>query len=85
MAYVVWWCGFIVYYYVYLYTYVHCGRCVFSRDIPEELWSGIQKYFYRCVARTAGLQAAFVNPTKVYAYMHMCMYMCRYRQLVMEV
>jgi midasin len=40
------------------------------RGIPEGLQSDIQKYFYCCLGRFAGLQAAFDLPTKV-LYKHL--------------
>ena len=53
-------------------TYI-CTLHIFNRVISEQLKSDIRKYFYRCVGRFAGLQAAFDVPTKVHTVIvHKC-------------
>ena len=38
---------------------------IICSGIPSALEADIEKYFYRCVARLAAFEAAFINPTKV--------------------
>ena len=52
--------------YVCLHSYhIHERMSLFSSEIPHQLTEDIQKYFYRCIGGLAGLQSAFVTPTKV--------------------
>lgn len=46
-------------------TLNYCHIYSIDRDLPAGLKHDTEKYFYCCVGRLAGFQAAFVTPTKV--------------------
>ena len=59
---------------LHYFKYLRTHTFAVNRNIPKELEIDIQKYFYCCISRLAGLQAAFVSPTKVYTYMYLWIY-----------